>query len=164
MGLGDALGDALEDIIGQIPDLIPVAVDRISAHNRWGKYDVPRIPAPTTPPVNGNARANDTSSDLIGYNDPGLVGGGHQLQPVRTLDEMASSFLGGGSPTSQRGIRWVGKNEDMFHTTPCGHSRPNQITMAAGANGELGFFINAGKPKTWSKVSIKKRRCSHRKR
>lgn len=52
---------------------------------------------------------------------------------------------------------------NLFHQTPTGRMSANKVSLIPDGQGGAAFFVNAGCPTAWSKVSIKKpRRCRPR--
>lgn len=51
--------------------------------------------------------------------------------------------------------------QSTHHSTPTGQRRPNKVSLIQDpVSGESAFFVHAGQPTAWSKVTIKKpRRC-----
>ncbi len=58
-------------------------------------------------------------------------------------------------------MRIAGTCPGLFHTTPSGQRRANRVSLAADETGTMGFFVDAGRPTAWSKVSLKKSRPRH---
>lgn len=98
----------------------------------------------------------------------GLSGSVPRDRPVRgeVMAHEAASALPGGAlipgagpifpQVSVRGIRIAGSAPGLFHTTPAGFRRPNRVTLVADpVSGNMAFMVDAGTPKTWSKVTIK---------
>jgi hypothetical protein len=92
-----------------------------------------------------------------GYNEMGEQGeifeGGGQSMAITSALQRRSPIPGGVA---------LGQGQGMFHTTPSGYRMPNRITLVKDADSnKLGFFVDAGTPKTWSKISFKKHRHHH---
>lgn len=89
----------------------------------------------------------------------GAVGGGIVGGAVQ--DVAMSLFGGGGRPSRPK--CGVFMNGSTFHETPSGRVVANRVSALEDGNGGLEFFVHAGCPTAWSKVSIKKpRRCRPR--
>ncbi len=56
----------------------------------------------------------------------------------------------------------LGRGQGLFHTTPAGFRLPNRITLVKDDDSnKLAFFVDAGVPDRWSKISYKKSRHHH---
>ena len=77
---------------------------------------------------------------------------------------VAEQVFSGGAPALS-GARMPGgiAINSFFKMTPTGRMSPNRVVFAEDGQGRGAFFVNAGTPKTWSKVTLKSpRRCRPR--
>lgn len=170
MGLGDVLGDIWEDVV---QPALPMVLQGVAAHNQWGVYGqrngtggdpftpIIRQVGNSTVPLSGSAGFIGIPGTAPG-SAPGGAPGGDSWFGGGLLDDLIDRAQGQGQVavgTSSRGIRFAGQVPAMFHTTRCGNVVPNRVTATVGPNGDLAYFIDAGRPTAWSKATIKKRRC-----
>lgn len=83
---------------------------------------------------------------------PGLIGGVAAGEAVETL------FAGRAMSAKMPGGITV---NSLFRQTPTGRMSPSRVAFMEDGQGGGAFFVNAGVPKTWSKVTMKKRRSCH---
>lgn len=83
---------------------------------------------------------------------PGLLGGLAAGEAVETL------FAGRAMSAKMPGGITV---NSLFRQTPSGRMSPSRVAFMEDGQGGGAFFVNAGVPKTWSKVTMKKRRACH---
>ena len=75
--------------------------------------------------------------------------------------DLIQNFFGG-APRARPSCG-VFMNGSTFHQTPSGKVVPNRVSALEDGEGGLAFFVHAGCPTAWSKVSLKKaRRCRPR--
>lgn len=85
---------------------------------------------------------------------PGIVGG-------LAAGELFEGFFGNGGPSRVGGIMRAGRCDGVFHTTPTGKRLPNRVSLVEDGSGAMAFMVNAGRPLTWSKISLKKSSPRH---
>lgn len=73
--------------------------------------------------------------------------------------EAIETFFGGRA-VSARMPGGIAVNS-LFRQTPTGRMSPARVAFMEDGQGGGAFFVNAGVPKTWSKVTMKKRRSCH---
>lgn len=83
---------------------------------------------------------------------PGVLGG-------LAAGEAVDAFFGGGGRGRMPGGIMM---NSLFRQTPSGRMSPARVAFMEDGQGGGAFFVNAGVPKTWSKVTLKKRRCHPR--
>ncbi len=131
----------LDDIFGAIERALPIA------------QQIGLIPGPQPIIVNAGGGGSMPAPGQIGIPNVDLAAGipGIDLQlPFRR--ELAPSV---------GAMRIAGTAPGFFHNTPTGQRRPNRVTLAADETGRMAFFVDAGRPTAWSKVSLKKSRPRH---
>lgn len=155
-GFGVGFLDSLSDFIGVLGEAVPIA------------QQVGLLPPP--PPLIGTVPGPIAGPGQFGVPDVEFVGVGGAL--ARQLPgvvggvlggELVERFFGGGSAMEPTvgGIRVAGRCEGLFHTTPTGKRLPNRISLVTDPSGAAAFMVNAGRPLTWSKISLKKSRPRH---
>jgi len=86
---------------------------------------------------------------------PGVLGG-------LAAGELLEGFFGGNGGASRvGGIMRAGRCDGVFHTTPTGKRLPNRVSLVEDGSGAMAFMVNAGRPLTWSKISLKKSSPRH---
>ena len=88
---------------------------------------------------------------------PGVIGGVAGGAAVESALDLLP--LGRGAGRMPGGIAM----NSLFRRTPSGRLSAERVAFMEDGEGRGAFFVNAGVPKTWSKVTLKKRRtCSPR--
>lgn len=102
--------------------------------------------------------------------ETGLIPGGGMGSPMQLRLGPAAGVIGGAvlgegidfvqslfsrGPSGRVGGVRIGS---LFHQTPSGMVRPNKVSLMDDGNGNSAFFVHAGVPKTWSKVTLRKPR------
>ena len=106
---------------------------------------------PFLPPAAGGFQTANMLGPVV-RQLPGLLGGLAAGEAVETL------FAGRAMSAKMPGGITV---NSLFRQTPTGRMSPSRVAFMEDGQGGGAFFVNAGVPKTWSKVTMKKRRACH---
>ncbi len=143
-GAGDVLGDlagaALDVIAGISPEELALILNPPSATPPGTVPGMPQIPTTT-----GTTVGTDIDQILGGFaNLLGVGGNGAVAVP--------------GAPGRSRGIQIGGACPGLYHSTPMGRRVPNKVTFMQDPESQRAdFYVHAGDPTAWSRVTIKKR-------
>ncbi len=114
------------------------------------------IPGPLGPPLGAPV---STQAGVAGTIGKVAIGAATALE-LSELFNMGGNGNGNGNGKAG-GVVIAGNAPGFYHTTDSGKRYPNRISFAQDDSGRSDFFVYAGNPTAWSKVTLKKSRPRH---
>lgn len=121
---------------------------------------IPQIPLPPTGPQS----TDPTQAPAV---EAGVVQVARRILPELAAGgagALLGGYFGGGNGAlvpRAGGVIIAGTTPGLYHTTAVGRRLPNRISFAQDESGRADFFVHAGNPTQWSRISFKKSKPRH---
>jgi len=160
-GLGEVIGAAITGAVDIVKSVGPAIVGGIVSQTTIGGQRIFGGEKPfgvaggqIGPPTQAEAAAREAAMAV-----PVLQAGINPSALIKLAKDLLIGGIGGAAGVGLVGGMngGISGSASLYHTTPMGNRRPNRMSLQADPeSGRMDFFVYAGIPTAWSKITLKK--------